>query len=111
MQELELLQLSHQISFMLDSLETEVLTKRTLARIQKDRILEMNKWAEEIKKVETEKERGRKEVSLAMIAANNHYADNYDNNVKVINKLANQTFIQKIPRNNSKIGKVISQNS
>jgi hypothetical protein len=34
----------------------------------------MNKWAEEIKKVETEKERGRKEVSLAMIAANNHYA-------------------------------------
>jgi hypothetical protein len=30
-----------------------------------------------------------------MIAANNHYADNYDNNVKVINKLANQTFLQK----------------
>jgi hypothetical protein len=34
----------------------------------------MSKWAEEIKKVETEKERDRKEVSLAMIAANNHYA-------------------------------------
>jgi uncharacterized protein YecE (DUF72 family) len=30
LQELELPQLSHQISFMLDSLETEVLTKRTL---------------------------------------------------------------------------------
>ena len=85
--------------------------EKDFGRIQKDRILEMNKWAEEIKKVETEKERGRKEVSLAMIAASNHYADNYDNNVKVINKLANQTFIQKIPRNNSKIGKVISQNS
>jgi uncharacterized protein YecE (DUF72 family) len=43
-------------------------------KIQKYRIFEMNKWAEEIKKAETEKERGRKEVSLAMIAANNHYA-------------------------------------
>jgi hypothetical protein len=34
----------------------------------------MNKWAEEIKKVEAEKESGRKEVSLAMIATNNHSA-------------------------------------
>ena len=50
--------------------------EKDFGRIQKDRILEMNKWAEEIKKVETEteKERGRKEVSLAMIAASNHYA-------------------------------------
>ena len=48
--------------------------EKDFGRIQKDRVLEMNKWAEEIKKVETEKERGRKEVSLAMIAANNHYA-------------------------------------
>jgi hypothetical protein len=45
-----------------------------LAKFKKARIFEMNKWAEEIKKVETEKERGRKEVSLAMIAANNLYA-------------------------------------
>jgi hypothetical protein len=50
--------------------------EKDFGRIQKHRILEMNKWAEEIKKVETEteKERGRKEVSLAMIAASNHYA-------------------------------------
>jgi hypothetical protein len=48
--------------------------EKDFGRIQKDRIFEMNKWAEEIKKVETEKERGRNEVSLAMIAANNHYA-------------------------------------
>ena len=48
--------------------------EKDFGRIQKDRVFEMNKWAEEIKKVETEKERGRKEVSLAMIAANNHYA-------------------------------------
>jgi uncharacterized protein YecE (DUF72 family) len=48
--------------------------EKDFGRIQKDRVFEMNKWAEEIKKVETEKGRGRKEVSLAMIAANNHYA-------------------------------------
>jgi uncharacterized protein YecE (DUF72 family) len=48
--------------------------EKDFGKIQKDRIFEMNKWAEEIKKVETEKERGRKEVSLAMIAANNLYA-------------------------------------
>jgi hypothetical protein len=48
--------------------------EKDFGKIQQDRIFEMNKWAEEIKKVETEKERGRKEVSLAMIAANNLYA-------------------------------------
>ena len=48
--------------------------EKDFGRIQKDRVFEMDKWAEEIKKVETEKGRGRKEVSLAMIAANNHYA-------------------------------------
>ena len=35
----------------------------------------MNKWAREIKEVESRNRRGKyKEVSLAMIAANNHYA-------------------------------------
>jgi uncharacterized protein YecE (DUF72 family) len=48
--------------------------EKDFGRIQKDRVFEMNNWAEEIKNVETEKERGRKEVGLAMIAANNHYA-------------------------------------
>jgi uncharacterized protein YecE (DUF72 family) len=44
-------------------------------KIQKDRVLEMKRWANEIKNVENKKERGRrKEVNLAMIAANNHYA-------------------------------------
>jgi hypothetical protein len=31
-----------------------------ILKIQKDRILEMSKWADEIKKVEKEKKRGRK---------------------------------------------------
>jgi uncharacterized protein YecE (DUF72 family) len=44
-------------------------------KIQKDRVLEMSNWAEQIKNVEIGKERGRRsEVRDAMIAANNHYA-------------------------------------
>lgn len=47
--------------------------EKTLEKF-KDRISEMSNWADELKKVEKEKEkkRGRKKVSLAMIAANNH---------------------------------------
>jgi uncharacterized protein YecE (DUF72 family) len=50
--------------------------EKDFGKIQKDRVLEMKRWADEIKKVETGKERGRKrnDVNLAMIAANNHYA-------------------------------------
>ena len=49
--------------------------EKDFGKIQKDRILEMKRWANEIKKAETGKIRGRrKEVNLAMIAANNHYA-------------------------------------
>jgi uncharacterized protein YecE (DUF72 family) len=49
--------------------------EKDFGKIQKDRVLEMRRWAKEIKKVETGKIRGRrKEVNLAMIAANNHYA-------------------------------------
>ena len=49
--------------------------EKDFGKIQKDRILEMKRWANEIKKAETGKIRGRrKEVYLAMIAANNHYA-------------------------------------
>src|ERR671930_2124104 len=48
--------------------------EKDFGKIQKDRVLEMKRWANEIKKVETGKIRGRrKEVNLAMIAANNHY--------------------------------------
>jgi uncharacterized protein YecE (DUF72 family) len=49
--------------------------ERDFEKIQKDRVLEMKQWADEIKGVKSRKERGRrKEVNLAMIAANNHYA-------------------------------------
>jgi uncharacterized protein YecE (DUF72 family) len=49
--------------------------EKDFGKIQKDRILEMKRWANEIKKAETGKIRGRRnEVNLAMIAANNHYA-------------------------------------
>jgi uncharacterized protein YecE (DUF72 family) len=50
--------------------------EKDFGKIQKDRIIEMKQWADEIKQVENGKERGRKrkDVSLAMIAANNHYA-------------------------------------
>jgi uncharacterized protein YecE (DUF72 family) len=49
--------------------------EKDFGRIQKDRVLEMKQWADEIKNVESGNERGKsKYVSLAMIAANNHYA-------------------------------------
>jgi uncharacterized protein YecE (DUF72 family) len=49
--------------------------EKDFGKIQKDRILEMKRWANEVKKAETGKIRGRRnEVNLAMIAANNHYA-------------------------------------
>jgi uncharacterized protein YecE (DUF72 family) len=49
--------------------------EKDFGKFQKDRVLEMQRWADELKKVETGKIRGRrKEVALAMIAANNHYA-------------------------------------
>jgi uncharacterized protein YecE (DUF72 family) len=51
------------------------INEKDFGKIQKDRIIEMKQWADEIKQVESGKERGRnKEVNLAMIAANNHYA-------------------------------------
>jgi hypothetical protein len=42
--------------------------ERDFGRIQLDRVLEMEKWAENIKSVEDER------AKLAIIAANNHYA-------------------------------------
>jgi uncharacterized protein YecE (DUF72 family) len=49
--------------------------EKDFGKIQKDRVLEMKRWANKIKNVENKKERGRREeVNLAMIAANNHYA-------------------------------------
>jgi hypothetical protein len=40
--------------------------KKDFGRIQNDRVLKMKKWADEIRR--------KNEVSLTMIAANNHYA-------------------------------------
>ena len=49
--------------------------EKDFGKIQKDRILEMSNWAEQIKNVEGGREKGRRsEVRDAMIAANNHYA-------------------------------------
>jgi uncharacterized protein YecE (DUF72 family) len=49
--------------------------EKDFGKIQKDRVSEMKKWANEIRKAEMGKERGRRnKVSLAVIAANNHYA-------------------------------------
>ena len=49
--------------------------EKDFGKIQKDRVLEMSNWAEQIKNVEGGKGKGRRsEVRDAMIAANNHYA-------------------------------------
>jgi hypothetical protein len=49
--------------------------EKDFGKIQKDRVLEMINWAEQLKNVEGGKEKGRRsEVRDAMIAANNHYA-------------------------------------
>jgi uncharacterized protein YecE (DUF72 family) len=61
--------------------------------IQKDRVSEMNNWASEIKNVEEGKERGRsgEEVSVAMIAANNHYAGFGPGTVNIFRTMVGQT--------------------
>jgi uncharacterized protein YecE (DUF72 family) len=49
--------------------------EKDFGKIQKDRVLEMNKWAHRIKQVEKEKEKNySKQLNLAIVAANNHYA-------------------------------------
>jgi hypothetical protein len=53
----------------------------------------MNNRASEIKNVEGGKERGRssEEVSVAMIAANNHYADFGPRTVNIFRNMVGQT--------------------
>jgi uncharacterized protein YecE (DUF72 family) len=49
--------------------------EKDFGQIQRDRVLEMKKWSNQIKKVDNGIGKGKgNEVSLAMIAANNHYA-------------------------------------
>src|SRR5690242_3227770 len=48
-------------------------------KIQKDRVMEMKTWTSKVKKVVKEEEkagrgRGRKNINLAVVSANNHYA-------------------------------------
>src|SRR5918912_1190180 len=46
-------------------------------KIQKDRVMEMKTWASKVKKVikeEEKKGRGTKNINLAIVSANNHYA-------------------------------------
>ena len=58
----------------------------------------MKQWADEIKQVESGKERSRnKEVNLAMIAANNHYAG-FDPGL--------QTYLEKWSDCQSYLGKI-----
>jgi uncharacterized protein YecE (DUF72 family) len=49
--------------------------EKDFGQIQRDRVLEMKKWSNQIKKVDNGIGKGKgNEVSLTMIAANNHYA-------------------------------------
>jgi hypothetical protein len=66
--------------------------EKNFGRIQKDRFFEMSKWAEEIKKVENGNVRGKNnEVSLAMIAANNHYAGFGPGTANLFRKMVGQS--------------------
>ena len=51
--------------------------EKNFGKIQKDRVMEMKKWASKVKrtiKEEGGKGRGRKGINLAIESANNHYA-------------------------------------
>jgi hypothetical protein len=45
--------------------------EKDFGKIQKDRVLEMGKWARRVKRVEKEE---NKQLNLAIVASNNHYA-------------------------------------
>jgi uncharacterized protein YecE (DUF72 family) len=47
--------------------------EKDFGRIQKDRVMEMKKWASKVKRTLKE-EGGRKSIDLAIVSANNHYA-------------------------------------
>jgi uncharacterized protein YecE (DUF72 family) len=65
---------------------------KDFGRIQKDRILEMKEWADQIKKVDNGLGKGKgNEVSLAMIAANNHYAGFGPGTVNIFRNMVGQT--------------------
>jgi uncharacterized protein YecE (DUF72 family) len=69
------------------------ISEKDFGMIQRDRVSEMNNWANEIKNVEGGKERGRssEEVSAAMIAANNHYAGFGPGTVNIFRNMVGQS--------------------
>ena len=49
--------------------------EKDFGKIQKDRVIEMKKWSSKIKRVIKQEEGGgRKNINLAIVSANNHYA-------------------------------------
>jgi uncharacterized protein YecE (DUF72 family) len=49
--------------------------EKNFGKIQKDRVMEMKKWASKVKRTLKEEGRGRiKSINLAIVSANNHYA-------------------------------------
>ena len=49
--------------------------EKDFGKIQKDRVIEMKKWSGKIKRVIKQEEgEGRKNINLAIVSANNHYA-------------------------------------
>jgi len=49
--------------------------EKNFGKIQKDRVMEMKKWASKVKRtIKEEGGRGRKSINLAIVSANNHYA-------------------------------------
>jgi hypothetical protein len=51
------------------------INEKDFGKIQKDRVMEMKKWSNKLKRVITEQKGAReKSINLAIVSANNHYA-------------------------------------
>jgi hypothetical protein len=48
--------------------------EKNFGKIQKDRVMEMKKWASKVKTTINGEGRGRNSINLAIVSANNHYA-------------------------------------
>ena len=48
--------------------------EKNFGKIQKDRVMEMKKWASKVKRTIKEEGGRRKSINLAIASANNHYA-------------------------------------
>jgi uncharacterized protein YecE (DUF72 family) len=49
--------------------------EKNFGKIQKDRVMEMKKWTSKVKRtIKEEREGRRKNINLALVSANNHYA-------------------------------------